>query len=275
MALSNRFTSQLSLVKPIDLTEKENENETEPEVDPISEEITRPFKALATVVPQEEPFYQPDPAELNPALFGVAADTNPILPAVSANDNPMLLAHQPAEVPLYMRNPGPPPKLPRNLNVKSLGRSSYRFQQVQFGYTNRRTQLYICALIGIILLFVIIVIRPQDRKVENNIPVAVAANSTVDPAVTKKPFYSLVTNNEQFAVVTDAAGFVLEEPHDGAMQIQNLSQFTFIALQRKSDDGWYQLKGGAGWIKASSVTVFPSEETAWGFKNSEEAKIKG
>lgn len=277
MALSNRFTSQLSLVKPAALTGKETETETgnETEVEPLSDQITRPFKALATVAPQEETFYQPDPAELNPTLFGVEADTNPILPAVFANNNPMLPAIPPAEIPLYLRNPGPPPKLPRNRSVKSLGRTSYRFQQVQFGYNNHRTLLYICAVIGIILLFVIIVIRPQDRKVEINVPVASAADSTVDPTATRKPSFMLVPSNEQFAVVTDVAGFVLEEPHDGAMQIQNLSQFTYIAFQRKSDDGWYQLKGGTGWIKASSVKVFGSEKAAWDYKNSEEAKIKG
>jgi hypothetical protein len=193
------------------------------------------------------------------------------------NYNPYLPVIPPAEPPLYLRNPGPPPKLPRNRNVTSLGRTSYRFQEVRFGYTNRRTLLYICAVIGIILLFVIIVIRPQDRKVENTLPVASAASTTATVAATPtpKPAVIIVPADEQFAVVTVTNGLVLEEPRDGSTQVQTLSQFTYIAFQRKSEDGWYQLKGGAGWIKASSVQVFATEKAAWDYKNSEEAKIKG
>src|SRR3954463_5001051 len=103
MALSNRYTPPLSLVKPTDLTEKENEIETgnEAEVEPISEQVTRPFKALATVTYQDENAYRPDPAELNPALFAAEADTNPVLPAIAINNNPMLPVIRPAEVPLY------------------------------------------------------------------------------------------------------------------------------------------------------------------------------
>ena len=220
-------------------------------------------------------------------MFASEADTNPgfdpgLAPAANysynqdTNYNPYLPVIPPAETPLYLRNPGPPPKLPHNRNVTSLGRTSYRFQEVRFGYTNRRTLLYICAVIGIILLFVIVVIRPQDRKVENSLPLASASSTiTVSATPTPKPSIILVPANEQFAVVTAATGLVLEEPRDGSTQIQTLSQFTYIAFQRKSEDGWYQLKGGAGWIKASSVQVFATEKAAWDYKNSEEAKIKG
>jgi hypothetical protein len=287
MALSNRYTSPLSVVKPADPIEEETDIETPIEettgVEPISEQVTAPFKSLAVVVPPAEPFSEPDPAELNPSLFAAEADTNPgMAPAANYNYNqdynynPYLPVIPPAEPPLYLRNPGPPPKLPRNRKVTSLGRTSYRFQEVRFGYTNRRTLLYICAVIGIILLFVIIVIRPQNRKVENTLPLASAASTvTLAATPTPKPAVIIVPSTEQFAVVTATSGLVLEEPRVGAAQIQTLSQFTYIAFQRKSEDGWYQLKGGAGWIKASSVQVFATEKAAWDFKNSEEAKIKG
>lgn len=262
MALSNRSTSPLSLFKHSDQGEKENEIE-EPE------QITRPFKALARVEPTVE---EPAVAQaettgepfVNPPLEDIATNTN-------VNLMPVVL---PPEVPLYLRNPGPPPRLPRNQNVKSLGRTSYRFQEVKFGYSNRRALLYICAVIGIILLFVLIVLKPQDRKIEVS-GAAVSASGTLGPVPTRKPSFTAVSSAEQFAIVTDVAGFVLEEPRDGAVQVQNLSQFTYIAFQKKSDNGWYQLKGGIGWIKASAVKVFETEKAAWDFKNSEEAKIKG
>src|SRR4051794_7893654 len=102
MALSNRFTPPLSLVKPLDPAEEETDIETgnETEVEPFSEQVTRPFKALMTVEPQEESAYQPDPAELNPALFAAEADTNPMFSAIPVNNNPMLPVIRPAEMPL-------------------------------------------------------------------------------------------------------------------------------------------------------------------------------
>lgn len=271
MALSNRYTSPLSLFNHSDQDEKE------------SEQITRPFQALARIEPATQPEFEAEvreEASENPPLaaFETNTDTDTATdfitdtnPDMGANNIPVA---PPAEVPLYLRNPGPPPRLPRNLEVKSLGRTSYRFQEVQYGYANRRTMLYVCAVIGIILLFVLVVLKPQDRKIEVS-DLGASAGQALNPEPTKKTVYSPIPPLEQFAVVTDAAGFVLEEPRDGAIQVQNLSQFTYIAFQKKSDDGWYQLKGGAGWLKASSVKVFGTEQAAWDFKRAEEAKIKG
>ncbi len=260
MALSNRSTSPHPLFNHSSQGEKENPLVTEPE------QITRPLKALARVEPaSEEPVYQAKTADepfVNPPLDDVAANTD-FMPVVL-----------PAEVPVYLRNPGPPPRLPRNSNVKSLGRTSYRFQEVKFGYSNSRTLLYICALIGVVLLFVLLVLKPQDRKVEVS-GLGASASGTTGPVTTRKPAFTAVASDEQFAIVTDVAGFVLEEPRDGAIQVQNLSQFTYIAFQKKSDDGWYQLKGGTGWLKASSVKTFSTDQAAWDFKRTEEAKIKG
>jgi hypothetical protein len=268
MTLSNRYTSPLSIFNPSDQDEK------------VSEPITKPLRALARIEPaREEPEFQAEVREedlQNPPLAAFEMNTD------TEAENIPVAPPAPAEMPLYLRNPGPAPRLPRNLEVKSLGRTSYRFQEVQFGYANRRVLLYACAVIGIILLFVIIVLKPQDRKVEVSF-LADSAGGALNPAIgasnseptIKRPVYSAIPPLEQFAVVTDVAGFVLEEPRDGAMQVQNLSQFTYIAFQKKSDDGWYQLKGGAGWIKAASVKTFGTEQAAWDFKRGEEAKIKG
>lgn len=273
MALSNRSTTPIPLFKHPNLN---------PEPDRIdADQPTMPLKALVRLEPApagqtetlQEPAYLSDTAEVptvNPLISDVTTDVN-----TSVNPNPEILpATLLPEIPLYMRNPGPPPRLPHNRAVKSLGRTSYRFQQVQFGYANHRKLLYICAAIGIILLFVLVVIRPQDRKVEISSANA-ATSSATEPTSTKKPVYTLVSVTEQYAIVTDVAGFVLEEPRDGSIQVQNLNQFTLVGLQRKSDDGWFQLKGGTGWIKAASVKIFPTEQAAWTFKNAEEAKIKG
>lgn len=271
MALSNRSTSPIPLFKhPI-------QNEESDRID--ADQPTMSLKALARIEPSkteeeeapEEPAFLSDTAEIttvNPPIADFTTDTTAIL-----NPNPALLpATLPPEVPVFMRNPGPPPRLPHNREVKSLGRTSYRFQQVQYGYANHRKLLYICAAIGLILLFVIVVIRPQDRKVEFS-NVASATSTTAEP--TKKPVYTVVAEDEQFAVVNDPVGFVLEEPRDGSIQVQNLNQYTLVGLQRKSDDGWFQVKGGTGWIKAASIKIFPTEQAAWAYKNAEEAKIKG
>jgi hypothetical protein len=259
MALSNRYTSPLSIFNPSDQDEK------------VSDHITKPLQALARIEPAREPEFQAEVREealQNPPLDAFEINTDVDVENIPVTPPP------PAELPLYLRNPGPPPRLPRNPEVKSLGRTSYRFREVQFGYANHRVLLYACAVIGIILLFVIIVLKPQDRKVEISL-LADSAGGALNPEPTKKPVYSVIPPLEQFAVVTDVAGFVLEEPRDGAIQVQNLSQFTYIAFQKKSDDGWYQLKGGTGWIKAASVKTFGTEQAAWDFKRTEEAKIKG
>jgi hypothetical protein len=254
MALSNRFTSSISLFNRSEQEEKE------------SDQITKPLQALARVEPKVETNFDDATREV--------AFVNPPLDEVTTNNNIVPVAPPVAEVPLYLRNPGPPPRLPRNRDVKSLGRTSYRFQEVKFDYTNRRGLLYACAVIGIILLFVLTVLKPQDRKVVVS-QLGASASGAMEVMPTKKPVYTAVASTEQYAVVNAAAGFVLEEPRDGAIQIQNLSQFTYIALQKKSDAGWYQLKGGAGWIKASSIKTFGTEQAAWDFKRAEETKIKG
>lgn len=191
----------------------------------------------------------------------------PLAPELSSPPS-TLLAPPPEQVatppPLYLRNPGPPPRLPRNWNVNNLGRSSYRFREIGPGKANRRPLLWLCALLGIGLLYVLLVMQPQ-RQVQTNF--FSEANQAAQPAVTvPKSVLSPVGATEQYALVMEAEGKVLEEPRSEASQVQTLKKYTFIALQRKHSGGWYQLKGGSGWIASTAIKTYPTEEAAWKVK---------
>ncbi len=171
------------------------------------------------------------------------------------------------EPPLYLRNPGPPPRLPRNTNVTNFGRSSFRLRNSGSARPNYVPHLVVCAIVGLVLLFVLIVIKPQNRSVDSN-PAANRTSARATPNLT--PVITAVPVAETFALVNVPEGLVLEEPRAGAGRVQILDQYTLLAFQRKSTAGWYQLKGGSGWINAQSVKTYPNEEAAWSAKREAE-----
>lgn len=200
-----------------------------------------------------------------------SADDNTIPPAVGALALPVQTAATPyQDAPLYLRNPGPPPKLPRNADLTGVGRSSYRFQGVRTS-GDYRTLLIACAVVGLILLFILAVLRPQDNlKIPAvSVPVGVVAQPTATFAPTSTPnIPNVVTNvdkTEQFGLIVAKEGLVMEEPRDGAAKMQTLQQYTILNLERKSSRGWYEIKGG-GWIKAASLKLFPDIEATWAAK---------
>jgi hypothetical protein len=178
--------------------------------------------------------------------------------------------YQDANMPLYLRNPGPPPKLPRNADLTGVGRSSYRFRGIGSN-GDYRVLLIGCAAIGLIMLFILVVLRPQDNiKVQSvSVPAGAVAVATATFAPTSTPNVPNVVTNvdktEQFALVVAKEGIVLEEARDGSAKMQTLQQYTILNLERKSSRGWYELKGG-GWIKASSIKLYGDIEATWAAK---------
>ncbi len=256
MELSNRITLPYVNIQPKLSPEKEQgldqETAREPQLQALArlEQITDPE---LTAVPLAQPL-------AGPALT-VSLPTSPS----------MIPPAQPQAVPIYLRDPGPPPGLPRNRNVQTIGRMSYRLNRAERNSSRYRNLLWACAFSGLVLLLVLVVFQPQNRPVSSpqlNETIIAAEAGLI--AANNRPTVRPVPLAEQFAVVITGQGLVLDEPHDKALSVQNLAQYTFIAFQRKTNTAWYQLKGGFGWIKAGQVKTFETEEAAWEFKRASE-----
>lgn len=252
---------------------KDKDQDTDPEQRIASSEIfdvpTVEIQALARLDPEDEPVIGPRP--VIPAASGSADASGHEPEQEPAPPAPIPLA----EIPLYLRNPGPPPRLPRNADFTSYGRTSYRLNSVQRGY-NRRPLLWACAVIGVAILYVLLIVKPQNRLLEDPVaiePTPIVARIT-GSAAELTPTLGPVPTDEQFGLVTVPEGLVVEEPSLGASPVEKVKQYTVLTFQRKSTAGvgWYQLKGGKGWISALSVKAYPSEQTALAAKQELESK---
>ncbi len=217
-----------------------------------------------------------DPKQVVPQRALVRLDLNNeeeigIPPASAAADasgpdlDPTPLPTPPADLPLHLRNPGPPPRVPRNADLTTYGRTSYRLREIRHDYTNRRPLLWACAAIGLFLLFLLMVVKPQNRLLDNPVavePTPIVANVSAGSSSSARPTVVTVAATEQFGVVLTPEGLVLEEARNGATVVDRFKQYSVLNFQRKNSAGWYQLKGGSGWISAATIRLYPSEQAA-------------
>ncbi len=231
-----------------------------------------PAQALARIEPATIETPEAAPAFAPPSFSADAGGNEPPQPYTP----PPPIA--PVEdVPLYLRDPGPPPRLPRKMDFTSNGQTSYRLREVRHGYINRRPLLWACAIIGLVVLYLLIVAKVQNRPAESQnslepTPIVTRAlRPTTDPRLISNPLPS----DEQFGMVFGQDGLILEEPRVGATTVEVLRPGSVVAFMRKSESGlgWYQLKNGTGWISLLSVKTFPTEDAALRAKRDYEAKI--
>lgn len=182
------------------------------------------------------------------------------------------LALVPEEVPVFLRNPGPPPKMPRNSELLGAGRNSYRFREIRAGAGDYKWWLLGCVVAGLILLAVLAIGKPQKNIVVSlpSLPLApvAAPTATIAPSPTANgPIVLLpISPGEQYALVVAQEGIVLEEPKDNAAQMQVYARYTVLSLARKTNRDWYEIKGSIGWIKASALKFYPDIDSAWAAK---------
>ncbi len=258
---------------------------------------TEPDQVLALVAPhartdEQNPPPVPDPAEPLPGSSSLqptstaprsqssqsltTLDTTAAPPTVINDPQPSLPATGPLEngspppAPLYLQNPGPPPRLPRNRNVNNLGRSSYRYKGTASGQANYRWLLWVCATLGLVILYLLLVVKIQNRTVNGPAIENYPESYSTTPQTTGQAFET-VGPGEQFALVVASQARVREEPSNEARTIQNLQRYTLVALQNRVPGGWYQLKGGSGWLMAASLELYPDSDKAWTAKRRYEA----
>lgn len=251
----------------------------------LEDAVTLPLIQPATPPPDELPpvappllLQQPDSgaqvSNFQPE-FGSAEPTESfdfIPAAYRAPESTQALALVPEEVPIFLRNPGPPPKMPRNSELLGAGRNSYRFREIRASAGDYKWWLLSCAIAGLILLGILAIGKPQKNIVVSlpNLPIApvAAPTATVAPSpTTNSPIVLLpIAPGEQYALVVAQEGVVLEEPKDNAAQMQVYARYTVLSLTRKTNRDWYEIKGSIGWIKASALKFYPDIDSAWAAK---------
>ncbi|HEX2912937.1 MAG TPA: hypothetical protein VH186_19175 [Chloroflexia bacterium] len=199
---------------------------------------------------------EPDVSETAPQLHEITE-------TLTLPGNPSIPEPGPVELPLYLRDPGPPPKLPRRLEVRFADHASYRIRGVDRTNTHRKL-LWSAAALGVVLLFVLIVIKPQNKPILSFNSQTQASVIGTDIAINQetKPVISDVQPYEQFGVVTVSQVMVREEPDNNSTAIKSLSRMDYTAFKRKISTGWYLLKDGTGWIEASAVQTYQTEQEA-------------
>ena len=130
-------------------------------------------QALALVPDENGPVIRPARPDPAPPLPPNSADldkpgTAPqnVAPPNHFEQVPSAPIAAPPPLPLYLQDPGPPPRLPRNMNLRKFDRASYQFKAVGGGRPNYRPLLWACAVVGLLILFLLMVVKIQNRPAD-------------------------------------------------------------------------------------------------------------